>query len=156
MNKTALSIIFVNLTAVSVGSAVQAAGNCASVEANSNVVEISIDGIKRAASGVLLTYDGYIITAAHPLLEGLEPPHPIGVFVRTRSSGWQNARVKRIDATLDTALLKLGKAPTSFLPVRAVDERISDDASVCLRRGHIKDAGATAKHRCRLFLTQCR
>ncbi len=97
------------------------AENCSAVQANSNVVEISWDGQRRAGSGVLLTFDGYIVTAAHLLLEGLAPPHPIGVFARLGSSGWQSASVKRIDPTLDLALLKLVRPPEKFFPLRAAD-----------------------------------
>ena len=104
------------------------AEDCASLKANSNVLQISRDGVKRDASGVLLTYDGYIITAAHPLSEGLEPPHPLNVFARIGSSDWQSARVKRVDQVLDLALLKLGKIPEPFAAVRAADDREFDDA----------------------------
>jgi hypothetical protein len=112
-----------------------AADSCEQSAANSNVVEISIDGLKRIASGVVITDDGYVVTAAHPILESLkDSPVPIALFVRTPTSGWENARVKRLDATLDLALIKLGRVPasTSFSAVRVVEDGEQLSAPICL------------------------
>lgn len=120
--RSALASLMVSWTIFA--SAIPALGvDCPGTEANANVVEISLDGVSRHASGVLITFDGYVITAAHPLVEGLKPPYPIGVFARQGSSGWQRASVNRVDSTLDLALLKLEKRPEKFFQLLTADVR---------------------------------
>ena len=110
------------------------AADCATLPANVDVVEISKDGNKRLASGIVITFDGYVLTAAHPLVDKLDPPIPIGVFVRMGSSGWQGATVSRVDPTLDLALLKLDRPPAEFTALRVADVRdyASKSVPICL------------------------
>jgi hypothetical protein len=131
--RAALWIVLVTLAA-ELRSAPAKAADCASVEANADVVEISRDGKNRHASGILITFDGYVLTAAHPIMEGLQPPYPIAVYVRQASSAWQSATVSRIDPTLDLALLKLERRPDNFAPLRVADVRdyASKATQICL------------------------
>jgi hypothetical protein len=113
------------------------AEDCSVLEANANVVEISMDGVKRLGSGVLITFDGYVITAAHLILEGIRPPYPIAVFVRQPQSVWKPASVKRMDSALDLALLKLNSEPQDFRALRVAREALQgledrNDYPICL------------------------
>lgn len=93
------------------------AEDCGKIAANANIVEVSVDKQKLSGSGVLLTYDGHVVTAAHILIGGIKPPIPLRYFVRLLPSKgesaakWRGASLRKLDKQSDLAVLKLDELP---------------------------------------------
>lgn len=112
---------------------------CNEQEVNNNLVEVSVDKHNLNGSGVLLTFDGYIVTAAHVLIEGIYPPIPLRYFVRFHdkpdgtNSVWQGASLRKLDKHLDLAILKLDALPQRpSLTIAAPTSSGSGMKSACL------------------------
>ena len=63
------------------GTAFAQAQGCLDRDVNINVVEVSLDGRAREGSGVLLTPEGHVITAAHLLSDVTDLPRLRPSFV---------------------------------------------------------------------------
>ncbi|HSF96685.1 MAG TPA: trypsin-like peptidase domain-containing protein, partial [Thermohalobaculum sp.] len=107
-----LVAIGATISSLLVSEAARSEIDCSALVPTENVVEISVDGQNREGSGIILTYDGYVLTAAHLILGDIAEPYPLAVSVkRSNDMNWLSARIKRIDPVLDLALLKLAKLP---------------------------------------------
>lgn len=125
---------------------------CREVTANANVVEVSIDKHRIAGSGVLLTFDGFVVTAAHILVQNIKPPLPLRYFARFAEdegalpNSWLTATLQRIDKELDLAILKLDEYPSKAPVMMATPSTspLPEGAKICLSGfGLRKDASGT-------------
>ncbi len=116
------------------------AEECDELKVNTNIVEVSVDKNKLSGSGVLLTFDGYIVTAAHVLVGNIKPPVPLRYFVRFQkdpsgsTGAWRGASLRKLDRDLDIAILKLDDIPSrpSLVASAPTASSVAEMESVCL------------------------
>lgn len=119
VNRVLLCNVFLVVFALSAKSALAAGSNdpCTEYETHQHVAELSWDQTGRLGSSVLLTFDGYLVTAAHTLVQSMQPPLPLKLFARfsegidSAYGPWLAASLVDINNDIDLALIKLDTIP---------------------------------------------
>lgn len=109
---------------------------CTNYDLSEHVVEVSRDGVSRLGSGVLVTFDGYAVTAAHILTQNISPPLPLRLKVRVfddEEAEWIDASIVRLYEEIDLAILKLDQIPgVEHATIRSGRTGLAPGSSVCI------------------------
>ena len=111
------AVTTLGLTLIALVSLWQPSFASCQVESYSNqLIEISRNRKDRAGSGVIVTSDGYILTARHVIHDPSTPPRdrPLNVYVRHNGGDWKNAQITAAHSYLDVALLKVAASPGTY------------------------------------------